>query len=281
MIGHVWRKRLTDWAIYLAYAIIIVFFLFPIFWVLSLSVRTVPELFATPPIWFPLHPDLQNYTFLLSNTPIGGYLVHSLIIVSATVCVVLLIGIPAAYALSRFSFRLSRGVLMLILVCQLISPVVIVIPLYQLLAALNLLNNYAMLVLVYSAIALPFSTWFLKGYLDTVPRELDESAQIDGCNRIQALWRVIVPLALPGVTSVAILVTVLSWSQFVVPFILVDDASIYPVTVGLINLNSQSDGISLQYLAAGSIVAIIPVMLVFALLQRFIVSGLTNGAVKG
>lgn len=281
MIGHAWRQRMTDWGIYLTYAIIIVFFLFPIFWVLSLSLRTVPELFATPPIWFPLNPQFQNYTFLLNHTPIGEYLVHSLIIVSATVCVVLLIGVPAAYALSRFSFRLSRGVLALILVCQMISPVVIVIPLFQLLATLNLLNSYPTLILVYSAIALPFSTWFLKGYLDTVPRELDESAQIDGCNRLQALWRVIVPLALPGITSVAILVTVLSWSQFVVPFILVDDASIYPVTVGLINLNSQSDGITLQYLAAGSIVAIIPVMLVFAVLQRFIVSGLTNGAVKG
>ncbi len=280
-MSQIWRQRLTDCAIYLAYAVIIIFFLFPVFWVFSLSLRTVPELYASPPIWFPLHPQFQNYTFVLHQTPIGGYLIHSLIIVTATIAVVLGIGIPAAYALSRFRFRLSRSVLTAILVCQMISPVVIVIPLYHFLSILNLLNNYAALILVYSALALPFSTWFLKGFLDAVPHELDESAQIDGCNRFQTLRRVVLPLAMPGITSAAILVAVLSWSQFVVPFILVDDSSIYPVTVGLVNLQSNSDGITLQYLAAGSMIAIIPVMIVFIFLQRFIVSGLTNGAVKG
>lgn len=276
-----WRQRLEDSAIYAAYAVIILFFLFPIFWVFSLSVRTVPELFASPPIWFPRQPQFQNYSFVLRQTPIGGYLMHSLFIVTCSVALVLLIGIPAAYALSRFHFRLARGVLTGILICQMISPVVIVIPLYHFLATLNLLNNYGALIVVYSAIALPFATWFMKGYLDAVPRELDESAQIDGCTRLQVLWRIILPLALPGITSAAIMVAVLSWSQFVVPFILLDDSSLYPVTVGLVNLESSSEAITLQYLAAGSIIAIIPVMLVFAALQRFIVSGLTNGAVKG
>lgn len=275
------RRRLTNGVILVIYAVIILFFLFPIFWVFSLSLRTVPELFASPPIWFPENPQFQNYTFVLQKTPVGQYLIHSLILVVLTVLVVLAIAIPAAYALSRFRFRLSRATLVAILVCQMISPVVIVIPLYNFFAALNVLNNYATLLLVYSAISLPFSTWFLKGYLDTIPRDLDEAAHVDGCSRLQALWRVILPMTLPGITSAALLAAVMSWSQFVVPFILVDDPNFYPVTVGLVNLEGNSDSITLQYLAAGSILAIVPVMLIFVLLQRFIVSGLTNGAVKG
>jgi multiple sugar transport system permease protein len=275
------RYRLTNGVILATYVVIIVFFLFPIFWVFSLSLRTIPELFASPPIWFPKDPQFQNYIFVLRKTPVGQYLIHSLILVVLTVLVVLAIAVPAAYALSRFQFRLSRATLVAILVCQMISPVVIVIPLYNFFASLNVLNNYVTLLLVYSAISLPFSTWFLRGYFNTIPRDLDEAAHVDGCSRLQALWHVILPMTLPGITSAALLVAVLSWSQFVVPFILVDDPNFYPVTVGLVNLEGNSDAITLQYLAAGSILAIVPVMLIFVLLQRFIVSGLTNGAVKG
>lgn len=280
-MSSILQRRLTNGMLYGTYALIVLFFLFPIFWVFSLSVRTVPELFASPPIWFPTDPQFGNYAFVLRKTPIGAYLIHSLLLVVATVCVVLLIAVPAAYALSRFHFRLSRTTLAAILVCQLISAVVIVVPLYNFFASLNILNNYATLILVYSAISLPFSTFFLKGYLDTVPREFDEAAHIDGCTRLQALLYVLLPVARPSLTSIGLLVAVHSWSQFVVPFILIDDATLYPVTVGLVNLETSSDAITLQYLAAGCILAIVPVMLVFALLQRFIVSGLTQGAIKG
>jgi multiple sugar transport system permease protein len=275
------RHRLTNGLLYALYGVIILFFLFPIFWVFSLSVRTIPELAAYPPIWFPSDPQWQNYAVELGRTPIAEQLIHSLILVVATVCVVLVIAIPAAYALSRYRFRLSQATLAAIMVCQTISPVVIAIPLYIFFAHLHLLNNYGTLILVYSAISLPFSTWFLKGYLDTVPREFDEAAHIDGCSRFGALWRVLLPVTLPGITSAGLLIAVMSWSQFVVPFILVSDEAVTPVSVGLANQAISTDNIQLQYLAAGCILALVPVMIIFALFQRFIVSGLTRGAVKG
>jgi multiple sugar transport system permease protein len=162
-----------------------------------------------------------------------------------------------------------------------ISPVIISIPLYRLFAALGLLNSYATVILVYVAIVLPFTTWFLKGYFDTIPYEVDEAAIVDGATRWQILTRILLPVCAPGIATAAILAAVLSWSQFVVPFILLDDRRLYPVSVGLVNLQSTSDAITLHYLAAASVIAIAPVIAVFVLLQRYIVSALTRGAVKG
>lgn len=266
---------------YLAYAVITLFFLFPIFWVLATSLKSVPQLFATPPIWFPLDPRFENYAYVFTNTPIVRYLFNSVLIVTLTVVFTLSISVPAAYGFSRYTFRYKKPSLMAVLVFQMISPVVISIPLYRLLVELGLLNNYGALVVVYSAVVLPFTTWFLKGYFDTIPYEMDEAAIVDGASRWQALWRILLPVSAPGIATAGILVAVLSWSQFVIPFILLDEGALYPVSVGLVNLQTNTDAITLHYLSAASIVAIAPVIIIFVLLQRYIVSALTRGAIKG
>lgn len=275
------KEKLVNGLLYLSFAAVILFFLFPIFWVLSLSLKSVPELFATPPIWFSTDPQFENYAYVLQNTPIVSYLLNSAVIVFFTVVIALLVATLAAYGFSRYDFRAKRASLMTVLLFQMISPVVIAIPLYRFFVALNLLNEYASLITVYVAVVLPFTTWFLKGYFDTIPKDLDEAAAIDGCNRLQSLWRILLPVCAPGVASAAIIVAVLSWSQFVVPFILLDDRTMYPVSVGLVNLQSNSSAITLHYLAAASMVAIVPVIAVFVLLQRYIVGALASGAVKG
>lgn len=274
-------ERLTRAGLYAVYAVIVVFFLFPVFWVLSMSLKTVPQLFATPPVWFPLEPQFSNYAYVLGSTPIVRYLLNSAFIVLMTVLITLLIATLAAYGFSRFTFRYKRSSLMAVLVFQMISPVVIAIPLYRLFAGLGLLNSYATVILVYVAIVLPFTTWFLKGYFDTIPFEMDEAAIVDGASRWQILTRILLPVCAPGIATAAILAAVLSWSQFVVPFILLDNRDLYPVSVGLVNLQSTSDSITTHYLAAASIIAITPVIVVFVLLQRYIVNALTSGAVKG
>lgn len=275
------KDALTNIVLYICFAVITLFFLFPVFWVLSMSLKSVPELFATPPVWFPLDPQFENYAYVLENTPIAAYLLNSALIVSCSIILTLLIATLAAYGFSRFAFRGKKLSLMAVLVFQMVSPVVIAIPLYRALVELNLLNNYAGLIVVYVAVVLPFTTWFLKGYFDTIPRELDDAASIDGCSRLQLLWKVLLPVCAPGIASSAIIVAVLSWSQFVVPFILLDDRTMYPVSVGLVNLQSDSDAITLHYLSAASVVAIGPVLVLFVLLQRYIVGALASGAVKG
>ena len=275
------RERMVRIGLYVAYVIIIVFFLFPLFWVLSMSLKTVPQLFATPPVWFPLPPQFSNYTYVLTNTPILGYLANSAIIVLLTVFFALLVATLAAYGFSRFTFRYKKPSLMAVLVFQMISPVVISIPLYRVFASLHLLNNFASLILVYVAVVLPFITWFLKGYFDTIPYQVDEAAIVDGATRWQVLVKILLPVCAPGIATAAILASVLSWSQFVIPFILLDNRAMFPVSVGLVNLQSSSDTITTHYLSAASILAIAPVIAVFVLLQRYIVSALTSGAIKG
>jgi multiple sugar transport system permease protein len=275
------RERLIRIGLRLAYAFITLFFLFPIFWVLSTSLKSVPQLFASPPVWFPLDPQFGNYAHVFTSEPILRYLLNSMLIVSLTVVLTLFIAFLAAYGFSRYTFRYKRPSLLVVLAFQMISPVIIAIPLYRVFEKLNLLNNYASLVIVYVAVVLPFTTWFLKGYFDTIPRQLDEAAIVDGASRWQILWRILLPVSAPGIASAAILVAVLSWSQFVVPFILLDDRTLYPVSVGLVNLKTDTNAVTLHYLAAASIVAITPVIAVFVLLQRYIVSALTSGAVKG
>lgn len=280
-IGRARREQLARAGLYAAYGAITIFFLFPIFWVLSMSLKSVQQLFATPPIWFSLDPQFENYGYVFSNTPIVRYLLNSALIVSLTVFFTVLVATLAAYGFSRFAFRYKKPSLMAVLVFQMISPVVIAIPLYRLFVALNLLNNYASLIVVYVAVVLPFTTWFLKGYFDTIPYQMDEAAIVDGASRPQILLWVLLPVCAPGMATAAILAAVLSWSQFVIPFILLDDRSLYPVSVGLVNLQSNTDAITLHYLSAASVIAIAPVIAIFVLLQRYIVNALTSGAVKG
>ncbi|ABG03048.1 binding-protein-dependent transport systems inner membrane component [Rubrobacter xylanophilus DSM 9941] len=282
MLGSKARaERLTRAGLYAAYAAITAFFLFPIFWVVSMSLKTVPQLFASPPVWFPVPPQFENYAYVLTGTSIGRYLLNSAFIVLMTVIFTLIIATLAAYGFSRFSFRYKRPSLLAVLVFQMVSPVVIAIPLYRFFAALGLLNSYATLILVYVAIVLPFTTWFLKGYFDTIPYEMDEAAIVDGASRWQVLTRILLPVCAPGIATAAILAAVLSWSQFVVPFILLDSRELYPISVGLVDLKNTSDAITLHYLSAASVIAIAPVIAVFVLLQRYIVNALTAGAIKG
>jgi len=275
------KEKLTRMGLFLAYVVITLFFLFPIFWVLSTSLKSVPQLFASPPIWLPTDPALGNYSYVFNNTPTLRYLLNSALLVSLTVFFTVLIAVLAAYGFSRYAFRSKRPSLLAVLAFQMISPVVIAIPLYRLFSELNILNNYASLTVVYVAVVLPFTTWFLKGYFDTIPYQVDEAAIVDGASRWQVLSRILLPVSAPGIATAAILTAVLSWSQFVIPFILLDDRTLYPVSVGLVNLQSDTNAVTLHYLAAASMVSVAPVIVVFVLLQRYIVSALTSGAVKG
>lgn len=275
------HHRWTDAGYYLAQALLVLVFAFPLLWVLSLSLKSGPETLQSPPTLLPQDPQWGNYAQVLETTPIGRYLLNSLGLVFASVLGALAVAIPAAYALSRFVFRRRRAYSRGVLAAQLISPLIIVIPLYRLFVTVGLVNNYLGLVLVYIAIIAPFLTWFLKTYLDTVPVSLDEAAMIDGCSRLQAVVRVIVPTARAGIASAAVLGGVTAWSQFAVPFILIDSPDLFPVSVGVVNLQATAGEITTQFLAAGSIMAVAPVVLLFIVLQRQIVGALTAGAVKG
>lgn len=274
-------RRRTVPAYYAAMVVILVLFAFPLLWVLSLSLKTGPETLQAPPSLLPADPQWSNYQQVLDTTPIGRYLLNSLLLVALSVGGSLLLGVPAAYALSRFRFRGERSYSRGVLAAQLISPVIVAVPMYRVFVATNLIDSYAGLVLVYVAITAPFLTWFLKSYFDTIPVTLDEAALIDGCSRLRALLHVVLPSARPGIASAAIIGAVTAWSQFVLPFILLDSTDLFPVSVGVVNLQATTGEIAIQYVAAGSVLAVAPVIVLFVVLQRHILGALTAGAVKG
>lgn len=275
------KRRIVNLVLYLLFALVIIFFLFPILWTLSLSFKTVPELYQVPPSLFPESLAVDNYVYLVKQVKILRGVWNSLIVTIATIVGTMLIAVPAAYAFSRIKFRGSAFVQFLILMFQMISPLVIVIPLYRYFARLGLLNSLVGLIAIYIATSAPFQVWFLKSFFDTIPTELDEAAYIDGCRRIQVVIRILVPTIAPGIFSGMLLVFISSWSQFVVPYILMDTPSKMPLACLLVNLQSTFQQITTHYLAAASILTILPTVLLFLFLQKYIVSALTAGAVKG
>ncbi|MGD1821803.1 MAG: carbohydrate ABC transporter permease [Pleomorphochaeta sp.] len=267
--------------LYIIYFFISIFFLIPVLWVLSYSFKTIPELFATPLQILPKQLNLDNYMYVIKNTSIPRSIFNTFYIVVISIIGTIAIAIPASYIFSRFKFKGANSLQFIILMFRMISPIVIVIPLYVLLNNLNLANSHIIMIFIYIALSLPLAILNIKGYIDGIPKSVDEAALIDGASRAQIITKIHFHVALPGLISVALVTMVALWGQFIVPFILLSDAKKYPISTALNNMSSASEAITTHYLAAACILSILPTTILFIILQRFIVSSMTDGAVKG
>ena len=275
------QRRMGDVLTYLVFIAALVFFGGPLLWVLSLSIRTPQEVYITSLQLIPKTPTLENYTEVLYTAQFTVYLINSLKLAVAGSVGALLVSAPAAYAFSRLNFRGNNALLIGVLALQMISPLVIIIPLYRYFARLHLLDSLVSTSMVYIAILVPIATWMLKGFFDGIPPALDEAAMVDGCTRFGAFLRVILPLILPGLTSVFVLTAILAWGEFVVPYVLLSDPSKLPISIAILNLQGNYAANSTNVLAAGGVLAMLPAIATFVILQRFIVRALTSGAIKG
>ena len=275
------RVLLADIGTYLAYAVIFLFFAGPLLWLVSLSIRGQSEIYVSDLRIIPENPTLENFNGVIHHPLFPLYLWNGLKLAVAGAFGAMLFATPAAYALSRFRFR-NRNLMMIgLLAFQMISPLVIMVPLYRYMDRIGMTDSQFGAALVYIAISAPLFTWMLKGFLDGIPQSLEDAAMIDGCTRWGAFMRVILPLSLPGLTSAFVLNAILGWSQFIVPFILISKPALLPIAVGIFNFQGMYSQTSTQTLAAASVLSIIPAVIVFLLLQRLIVGALTAGAVKG
>lgn len=275
------RAIIADFGTYFAYFLIFLFFAGPLLWLFSLSIRTQQEIFVSEIRIVPHSPTIDNYIGVLNNPRFPTYLWNGLKLAVVGAFGAMLFAAPAAYALSRFRFR-SRKVWMIgLLGFQMISPLVIMVPLYRYMDKIGLTESHFGAALIYIAIAAPLFTWMLKGFVDGIPPSLEEAAMIDGCTRLGAFMRVILPLALPGLTSAFVLNAILGWSQFIIPFILLSKPALLPISVGIFNFQGTYSQSATQILAAASVLSIVPAVIVFLLLQRFIIGALMGGAVKG
>lgn len=274
------RLYLYDAATYLVYALAAAFFMFPVLWVISLSLRTEGAVYSALNL-IPSDPTLDAYRTVI-DSGILGWMRNTLVVTVVSVLGIILVTTPAAYAFSRFRFRGRRTLLLAVLGFQMISPIVIVLPLYDIMRTLGLTESHAGLALLYIGLQIPFSLWLLKGYFDTIPTALDKAARIDGCNRLQTLRYVLLRPVMPGIAVVAIFNFVLTWSEFVMAYTMLGPAGQdeYTLSMGIYLFDTQ---LATQWtnIAAAAVVGVVPIIIFFVALQRYFVRGLTDGAVKG
>ncbi len=267
---------------------VLLFIFFPLLWLFSASLSTQIELFTVPPHWIPQHPTLQNYMDIFfpsqaaSSVPktFAVALLNSMKIASAVTIICILIGSLAAYALVRIPFGLNRSIQLGLIATRMIPEVSLILPLFIIASSLQLINKPIVLILTYMSFALPYAIWLMMAYFQTVPVDLEEAARLDGCSRLGILFRVVMPISVPGLVSTAMFVFLLAWDEFFYALIFTStlDAKTVPVALAefvgryVVNVNGMM---------AGGILAAIPPVLVALIFQRYIVSGMTAGAVKG
>jgi len=286
-VGHVWLH------LFLLFMVGVT--VYPILWVLTVAFSGQQELMfvdlpADPTLWhriraimpWPEQLSMQNFLDVFSQQPFGRWLLNSAMVAVATTIVGVFLACTAGYAFSRFRFPGRRAGMMSFLVSQMFPGTLTLVPLYIIIVEwLHLGSNYLGLIMLYATTAIPFCVWNLKGYFDTIPRELEESALMDGASPSVIFWKIILPLSKPAVAVTALFCFMTAWNEFIVALTIMDKESMYTAPVGLRFFVGGFAEQQWGYFAAGSIVAALPVMVLFLVLQRFLISGLTAGAVKG
>ncbi len=283
------KKRIGRIVLYVLVAIIIIATIAPFAWLVIASVSTKTDLLKLPLRWLPENPTLDNYKAMLfgtsgnttdAATQFLAAMKNSLIIAGIVVGASLAVGLLAAYAYSRFRFRGRQGLLNLTLFTQMIPAVALVIPLYMIFLNLGLLDTRTALIITYLSFVLPYIVWIMKGYIDGIPIELEESAMIDGCSRLKSFFRVVLPVAATGLAATVIFAFILSWNEFfyAMNFTSTIDAKTLPV---LITEFSSKFGPNFVLASTAGVLASLPPVLVALIFQKYIISGLSAGAVKG
>ncbi len=268
------------WPITAALVVVGIAFLLPQLWLFSLSLKDRGAVFAYPPQWIPEHPSLFNYVFALTGTQVPWYLWNSVKVAAVATIFTLAAGIPAAFILSRERFQSRGPLLAMLLAVQMLSPVVLLLPLYSLIEGFQLIDTHFGLVLTYTAIQVPFTVWVLKNFFDAVPPALFEAARLDGASRLRTLWSIALPLVAPGLAATTIFNLAAYWSEFALALVLLDSQSRFTIPIGVFSLQSAYET-EWQLVAAASFIGLVPMMAAFIFLQRYFIAGLTAGAVKG
>jgi multiple sugar transport system permease protein len=273
------------WALYASYfflTLFIIFFLFPPYYMLITSFKTNEEIssLAGNPWIINMAPTLDHYTNLLFNTSFPTYFKNTVIVALCTVTISMVVSVLAAYSLARMRFLGSATLATGVFLTYLVPETLLFIPLFKVVGGLGLLNSYWALVLVYPTIAVPFCTWILIGYFSSIPRELDEAALIDGCNHLQMLLKIFIPVALPGLIAATIFAFTVAWAQFLYPLAFVYSEDQLVLTVGTVTTLIRGDVYHWGGLMAGALLAAAPPVIVYAFLMDYYIAGLTSGATK-
>jgi multiple sugar transport system permease protein len=273
------RSVLQSLSLYGGLALLVLVVGLPFWWVITGSIKVPREIIQRVPTMFPQSFTTQHFQKLLQFTDFPAYLVNSLAVALFSTLVTVVLALPAAYAFFRMDFPGRNALYRLILLAYAFPGVVVLIPLYGLFAKAGLIDSRASLVIVNVAFALPFSIWMMRSFLASVPREIEEAAIIDGAPTTTILLRILMPLIAPGIASVAIFAFISSWTEYLFASVLIVSDANRTIPVGFAGIIGQYQ-IDWGLLLAGATAATIPVVILFALVGRWFVSGLTEGAVK-
>ncbi len=253
--------------------------LFPLLWALVTSIKPPNELFTLDIKWLPQNPTLQNYKEVLSDPVIIRYLFNTLFVSLVSTVIVIILATPCGYGFSRYRLKGGKVGLTILIACQMFPPIMFIVPYFLLLKNLHLYNTYMALIITRVVFYLPFSTLMIKSFFDSIPRELEEAATVDGCTQFGIFLRIIIPLILTGIATVFIFSFLNSWNEFLFSITVISKNTLKTITVGIANTKGQY-GINWGALMSLSLVSLVPPMIIFMLMQQYFIKGLTSGAVK-
>ena len=259
-------------------ALLVGYVAFPLLWLARLSILPEPLLTELPPPWL-FTPSVAGYREVLTLHPFAKYLRNSLVVALGSSTCAIVLGLPAAYSFVRFRFHGREPLSLAVLCVYVMPPIAMIIPLYVIYSRLGLLDTQVALIVTHTSVTLPLSVWLLRGFVMRVPVELEEAAQVDGCGRLEALWRVVVPIMAPGIAATAILTFLYSWNDFIYAVILTGrGARTLPVMIsGFIT----EQAVYWDRVAAAGMLVLLPTAILGVAVQRYLATGLSGGAVKG
>lgn len=274
------KYTVKQYMLLLAAILITIVFLFPIYWMITTSIKPIQDVFATPPMIIPEHIQFDAYVKnLIEDRSLLPYLKNSFIIALGTAILTLLIALPCAYALARFRLKGASILILVLLITQMMPGIMMAMPLFILFSKIGLINSYLALIIGNTTTALPFAIVVMRPFFLSIPRGLEDAAVVDGCNRFTAFIRIILPLTKPTVLTVGTFSFLFAWGDLIFALTLATDEKIRPLTMGLTKFIGQY-GTQWDNLMAVSTISAAPIIIMFLLLQKYIVSGITAGSEK-
>ena len=273
-------KRLARMLLYFVVIDICIFTLYPYFVMFCTALKSRGEIFSVNGTVLPQVALWSNFVDIWDKAPMAQYMMNSILIAGGSTLIAMLCGIPAAYALARMKFKGQTAFLGFIIVSQMFAPVVLLIGIYKVMSVLGLTNSVWGLIFINAAFNQAFTIWLLRGTFMSISAEMEQAATIDGCNRVQAMMKILLPVAAPGIVTTLIFIFINAWNEYTVALCLISTDTYKPLTVG-INIFNGYNIIEWQYLFAASIFAIVPVVIMFMCIEKHLTSGLTAGGVKG
>lgn len=281
------RRLIGTWLLrvltFVVVALILIFVLFPFYWMLKSSFQTNTEIVAVPPLWLPTTLGFGAYRAVLNVIPLARYFSNSLVVSLVTSLLATAVSASAAYVLARFSFRGRLLILSVLLFSQLVPPITRVVPVYFFLRTLDLINTYTGLIIAYTTWSIPFAVLMLLGYFrHAYPIELEDAGLIDGCDRFGVFWRIVLPIAIPGIIAVSTYAFILGWNDFLWASIITTKGTMKTLQVGLRDFIGEFGNVAgMNAFMAACVITTLPTVLLFRVVERYMVQGMTAGALKG